>query len=206
MENLPKILVYKIAPEAILLETKLITPTQAEEIRKMLSEADLPVSFYAQLAVDTGFAGKPEVLKALAERWQMPVESDPALTIDYKYLNPDNPFSGILPFQFCYDHSCIPISADAGTLKIAVPLPLDPLEMEDIRMRTAKEVMPVLSMVRELHELLGFYTYVWENKRIGPGGDIRSIIEGLIKEGKIKEAEELDPKVTEMLLKRGNKE
>jgi type IV pilus assembly protein PilB len=130
--------------QEILTERKLLSEDQ---LKAATAEAAKSGKTLQQAAIDLSFIGKPQLLKALSEDWQVKA-------VDLLQMDVDGEVAKIIPEAVARRHVAIPFAKEESVLFVAMADPRDFFASEDIQLRTGLEIQPYLALPTDIQAAL----------------------------------------------------
>ncbi|MBI5630168.1 MAG: Flp pilus assembly complex ATPase component TadA [Elusimicrobia bacterium] len=124
----------------ILAGRELLSADQAKEVEAHCRKTN---ALFQQAVLDLNFLGKPQLLKCLAEEWQVKA-------VDLNQMDVEIEIAKIIPEAVARRHLAIPFAKEENALFIAMADPLDFFVSEDIQLRTGLEIKPYLAMPNDI--------------------------------------------------------
>jgi type IV pilus assembly protein PilB len=130
--------------QEILAERKLLNE---EQLKKAEAEAVKTGKSLQVSAIDLGFIGKAQLLKALSEDWKVKA-------VDLTQMEVDQETAKIIPEAVARRHNAIPFAKEESVLFVAMSDPRDFFASEDIQLRTGLEIQPYLALPNDIQSAL----------------------------------------------------
>jgi type IV pilus assembly protein PilB len=146
--------------------------TRAQELQSKT------VTSLGKALADLGLATEQAVSAAIADGLHIECLSAELPVIETE-------FSALLPAKFCYKHLVVPLSLKGTSLRLAMADPLDYSAIQDVMFRTSKEVVPVVATQTSIVTLLNRIPSESD-------GDTYENLTGVIPEGEVVPAEDMD--------------
>ena len=124
----------------ILREQKIL---DEDQVKRIDAEAAKAGTAFQQAALDLNLIPKAQLLKALADEWQVKA-------IDLVQLEVDAEVAKTIPEAVARRHMAIPFAKEENVLFIAMADPRDFFVSEDIQLRTGLEIQPYLALPRDI--------------------------------------------------------
>ena len=130
--------------QEILAERKLLNE---EQLKKAEAESAKTGKSLQAAAIDLGFIGKAQLLKALSEDWKVKA-------VDLTQMEVDQETAKIIPEAVARRHNAIPFAKEESVLFVAMSDPRDFFASEDIQLRTGLEIQPYLALPNDIQSAL----------------------------------------------------
>ena len=128
----------------IIVEKGLVSKEQLEEALEIQEKEGERLS---TILIRLGHVDEKQLAACLAEQMQLPLINLGRLEIDSKVVN-------IVPEQVARHYKLIPVSRLGKKLTVAMADPLNILAVDDVKLLTGYEVMPVIGIEKEIEETI----------------------------------------------------
>jgi type II secretion system protein E len=152
-------------------------------VRVLLGKGVLDGDSLARAQADAERGGQPlrtSLLKlGMVTPWQMQEAIGESLgipTVDLRAVSPDPSVLSLVPADLAQRHQIIPLSAEDGTMTVAIADPLNLEALDDVRLVTGREVKPVLADPAEVRRVVD-EAYMQELLTEGANGDVEVVAE-----------------------------
>jgi len=119
----------------LLLKKQLVTPAQLDEGMKAVAGEEASLDAFL---ISKGYVGEKEILKIDAEEIGHPFVDLDEIELDAKLIK-------IIPRHIAEKYKVLVVSKDGNKLNLAMANPLNIFAVDDIKMLTSDEVIPMLS-------------------------------------------------------------